>query len=226
MSNRASLNHNNINRQSNRWKQRQNHITEPHWHIHTNTKRMKRATVREIPVYARKTRKYHRRNWRPTAEAAAAAMALAQWGKAMASAVEQLNEQTKGDRVWEKKRYNKKNGNNSKIMYNFIVPDLLESQSKLTRRAAVAKAVEQRFGAGVRAHAREWKKIKHTIVKWVRPTAILIIHKQWPYRVPTATIYAISCPLCLCFLLCVSRFGFVYQFIVFVESFGPFICCL
>lgn len=27
---------------------------------------------------------------------------------------------------------NEKNGNNSKIMYNFIAPDLLESQSKLT----------------------------------------------------------------------------------------------
>ena len=114
-------------------------------------------------------------------------------------------------------------------MYNFIVPDLLESQSKLTRRGAVAKAVEQRFDAGVRAHTREYiKKENQAHHCQMGPTYSNTYYSQ---------TMAISCTycnhlcdklsvVCLCFLLCVSRFGFVYQFIVFVESFGPFICCL
>lgn len=38
--------------------------------------------------------------------------------------------------------------------------------------------------------------------------------------------YTISGALFVCSHCARSPFGFVYQFIVFVESFGPFICCL
>lgn len=71
-----------------------------------------------------------------------------------------------------------KNGNNCKIMYNFIAPELLESQSKLT--SGLHSRNDSSWRAQytintIRTEKREEEKKNWHKIHTYRPTAILII---------------------------------------------------